>query len=164
MANARATVALREDGSHGYRLKQELESLCDDFWEVNYGRLYRVLDVLDSAGDLDSMEQIQSGRPNRKVYRITDKGRQTLDDWLLLPVSDEPKPLRDCRAFLLVSDEVDPLAIADPIHRQTAVEAVTHAILPAAMDESLASWSRPHQSRVASTPALAAGPSGFCSP
>ncbi len=38
-------VALRPDGAHGYRLKQELESLCDDFWQINYGRPYRILDI-----------------------------------------------------------------------------------------------------------------------
>jgi hypothetical protein len=29
------------------------------------------------------------------VYRITARGQQSLDDWLLQPVSEEPRPLRD---------------------------------------------------------------------
>jgi DNA-binding PadR family transcriptional regulator len=88
-------VAARPEGVHGYQLKSDVEALFDDFWQVNYGRLYRILDLLDRSGDLSLMEEIQRGRPNRKVYRITEKGSQTLDDWLLQPVSDDPRPLRD---------------------------------------------------------------------
>ncbi len=88
-------VASTENGVHGYKLKNDFEALCDDFWQINYGKLYRILDVLERAGDLDVEEQIQTGRPNRKVYRITAKGARDLDDWLLQPVSDTPKPLRD---------------------------------------------------------------------
>ncbi|MFQ5351767.1 MAG: helix-turn-helix transcriptional regulator [Candidatus Binatia bacterium] len=88
-------VAARPEGVHGYQLKTEVEALCDDFWQVNYGRLYRVLDTLERTGELSGFEIIQRGRPNRKVYRITSKGERRLDDWLLQPVSDDPRPLRD---------------------------------------------------------------------
>jgi PadR family transcriptional regulator AphA len=88
-------VGARDSGVHGYQLKGELEALCNEFWEVNFGRLYRALDLLDQAGDLQVEAELQDGRPNRKVYRITEKGKQTLDDWLLQPVSERPRPLRD---------------------------------------------------------------------
>jgi DNA-binding PadR family transcriptional regulator len=115
-------VALRNEGAHGYRLKQELESLCDDFWEINYGRLYRILDQLDQAGDLDSRDQVQRGKPSRKVYRITERGRQTLDDWLLQPVSDDPRPLRDELSLkLLFVDSADIDAIARLIKQQRGI-------------------------------------------
>ncbi len=88
-------IASKAEGVHGYRLKGECEAISDAFWQLNYGKLYRILDVLERAGELDVADEIQHGRPNRKVYRITERGRQTLDDWLLEPVSDEAQPLRD---------------------------------------------------------------------
>ena len=66
-----------------------------EFWSLNYGQLYRTLDRLERAGLIGGTEQFQSGRPSRKVYRITASGRQSLDDWLLLPPTYEPRPLRD---------------------------------------------------------------------
>src|SRR5437762_5982331 len=47
------------------------------------------------AGLVQCTEEVQSGRPSRKVYRITASGQHSLDDWLLLPPTDEPRPLRD---------------------------------------------------------------------
>ena len=88
-------IAARADGRHGYQLKVEFDALYGDFWSLNYGQLYRTLDRLERAGLIEGTEQIQSGRPSRKVYRITTSGRQNLDDWLLLPPSYEPRPLRD---------------------------------------------------------------------
>ncbi|HYC00562.1 MAG TPA: PadR family transcriptional regulator [Candidatus Limnocylindrales bacterium] len=88
-------VSSKPEGIHGYRLKGECESIADEFWAMNYGRLYRILDLLERAGELTVTDEIQHGRPNRKVYRITEKGRQSLDDWLLQPVQDGATPLRD---------------------------------------------------------------------
>jgi DNA-binding PadR family transcriptional regulator len=45
-------VAVRPNGVHGYQLKNELDAVCGGFWAVNYGSVYRVLDILDEAGDL----------------------------------------------------------------------------------------------------------------
>jgi DNA-binding PadR family transcriptional regulator len=88
-------ISTRADGAHGYQLKIEFDALYGDFWSLNYGQLYRTLDRLERASLVESTEQVQSGRPTRKVYRITATGRQSLDDWLLLPPTDEPRPLRD---------------------------------------------------------------------
>ena len=109
-------VASRSEGVHGYKLKADFEALSDDFWQVNYGRLYRILDHLEQAGDLAASEEIQTGRPNKKVYRLTEHGRQTLDDWLLQPVSDDPQPLRDelsLRLLFLQDDDLAALVLAE---------------------------------------------------
>jgi DNA-binding PadR family transcriptional regulator len=88
-------IASKEEGIHGYRLKGECEAIADEFWALNYGRLYRILDELERAGDLTVADEIQLGRPNKKVYRITERGQQSLDDWLLAPIQEDAQPLRD---------------------------------------------------------------------
>src|SRR5947208_1815666 len=88
-------IASKNDGVHGYQLKGECEAIADEFWALNYGRLYRILDELEVSGSLSVADEIQIGRPNKKVYRITQKGKQDLDDWLLAPVQANAQPLRD---------------------------------------------------------------------
>jgi len=115
-------VASRPEGVHGYKLKADFESLSDDFWQVNYGRLYRILDQLERDGDLAASEEVQSGRPNKKVYRLTERGRQSLDDWLLQPVSDDPQPLRDELSLrLLFLQDEDLATLSDLIKQQRAI-------------------------------------------
>lgn len=115
-------VAARSSGVHGYQLKTEFEALCEDFWQLNYGRLYRALDNLETSGELVGEQQVQIGRPNRKVYRITSKGEQSLDDWLLQPLSDEPRPLRDELSLrLLFLRHRDPLKVQRLVHEQRAI-------------------------------------------
>jgi len=88
-------VARRSQGVHGYQLYGDFEAISEDFWQLNYGKLYRVLDSLAAGGDLEVANEIQSKHPNRKVHRITERGRRSLDDWLMQPLSDEPRPMRD---------------------------------------------------------------------
>jgi len=103
-------IASKNEGIHGYRLRGECEAIADDFWSLNYGRLYRMLDELEKAGELSVEDEIQRGRPNRKVYRITQNGKQNLDDWLLAPVREDAQPLRDeliLKLLFLGSDDTD---------------------------------------------------------
>lgn len=95
-------VASREDGIHGYGLKRDCDAISDEFWEINYGSVYRLLDDLEKSGYLAGERQIQSNRPNRKVFRITERGRETLDDWLLQPIAENPHPLRNELALKLL--------------------------------------------------------------
>ena len=95
-------VASRDEGIHGYGLKRDCDAISDDFWHINYGSIYRILDDLERSGQLAGEKQIQSTRPNRKVFRITEQGRQTLDDWLLQPIAENPQPLRNELALKLL--------------------------------------------------------------
>jgi DNA-binding PadR family transcriptional regulator len=88
-------VSAREDGVHGYRLKNEFDALYGEFWALNYGQMYRTLDRLERAGLIEGFDELQTRRPNRKVFRITRQGRKRLDAWLVTPASQEARPLRD---------------------------------------------------------------------
>ena len=115
-------VARRREGVHGYRLKRECDAISDEFWQINYGSLYRVLDMLERGGELELTQLVQNKRPNRKVYRITEKGRRNLDDWLLQPVADKPQPLRNELALkLLFLGGADAAAIYELIKHQRGI-------------------------------------------
>ena len=95
-------IACRVDGAHGYQLKRELEAFCDDARSINYAAVYRLLQMLEQDGDLEGSAEVQTGRPNRRTYRLTERGMQTVEQWLVQPTDEDPFPLRDELALKLL--------------------------------------------------------------
>jgi DNA-binding PadR family transcriptional regulator len=67
------------------------------FWAPTKSRIYAVLPHLVERGFATSREVLQSGRPNKQLYRITKSGRAALQAWL-----EEPPALDPERAPLLL--------------------------------------------------------------
>jgi PadR family transcriptional regulator, regulatory protein AphA len=82
----------------GYDLKTRcFDDAAKDFWTADQAQIYRTLERLQSARMVTATRKRQAGKPDRKVYSITERGRQTLTSWL-----GEPRPLSAPRdAFLL---------------------------------------------------------------
>ncbi len=93
-------VSRHADGVHGYALKRQCERILGTFWQLNFGEVYRVLDRLAEEGLIE--EVLRETDSKRKVYRITLKGRQSLDDFVLAPPTDAPRPLRQELAVKLL--------------------------------------------------------------
>ena len=73
----------------GYDIKRAFDRSLATYWNAGASQIYTTLKAL-TASDLVSSEIIpQEGRPNRRVYHLTEAGRAALDAWL-----DEPAPTR----------------------------------------------------------------------
>lgn len=81
----------------GYELKQHFDQSINHFWNANLSQIYPTLSQLEEEGFLTMEVDYQENRPNRKVYHITDAGREELKRWLGEPM-DLP-PVRN--AFLI---------------------------------------------------------------
>ena len=69
----------------GYELKRIFDSSVQHFWSADQSQIYRTLARLSERG-LAVIEVVeQSDRPDRKVYHITDEGREELRKWLAGP-------------------------------------------------------------------------------
>lgn len=89
---------LGERPRSGYDLKTRCFDIdAQDFWTADQAQIYRTLDRLQRAKLVSVTRKRQSGKPDRKIYSLTDLGRQALASWLGSPAS-LPAP-RD--AFLL---------------------------------------------------------------
>jgi DNA-binding PadR family transcriptional regulator len=77
----------------GYDIKKFCDKSIAHFWNENYGHIYPVLKELQADGLISGERQETEGKPPRTVYRLTEKGWDELDRWLLLPV--EPSPTRN---------------------------------------------------------------------
>lgn len=83
-------VALREKPGSGLELTRRFERSFGYFWHATHQQIYRVLGRLVDSGDLDVTVVAQSGRPDKKVYRLTPAGERTLAAWLATPAPLEP--------------------------------------------------------------------------
>ena len=66
----------------GYDLKKQFDNTIRHAWEADQSQIYRVLAKLDENGLVTREVIEQDDRPDRKVYHITPKGRETLTIWL----------------------------------------------------------------------------------
>jgi DNA-binding PadR family transcriptional regulator len=103
-------VSRHPNGIHGYALKLQFERTLGKFWQLNFGEIYRVLDRLASDG---LIEQLASESVSRlKLYRITEKGQRSLDDFILTAPTDTPRPLRQelaVKLLFVTEDRLDKL-------------------------------------------------------
>ncbi|WP_444929457.1 PadR family transcriptional regulator [Microbulbifer sp. SSSA002] len=81
-----------EPGS-GYDLKRRFERSVSHFWSASHQQMYRELHKLHEEGLLDCEEQPQAGKPDKKVYSLTDLGRAELRDWVIQPSA--PQKIRE---------------------------------------------------------------------
>ena len=75
----------RNSGVSGYELATALREPVPFIWPVKHSQIYPALAALESKGELFGEWVEQRGRPNKKVYSLSEQGRQRLLDWLLEP-------------------------------------------------------------------------------
>ena len=71
---------LQAGEAHGYEIAKRLQSIGGDLLKVGEARLYPCLHTLEQEGNVASRWVEQEGKPNRKVYSLTDKGRGALHE------------------------------------------------------------------------------------
>jgi DNA-binding PadR family transcriptional regulator len=74
---------LSEQEMSGYDLEKIFSSSIGHFWSAKISQVYRDLHTMEKTGWVQSSEVIQSGKPNKKVFRITDAGHEELEKWLI---------------------------------------------------------------------------------
>jgi DNA-binding PadR family transcriptional regulator len=91
-----------EGETHGSALIARLNELCLAPAGVDVGMAYRTLREFEAEGLVESAWVTNDGPP-RRTYRLTDAGRQALDEWI--SVMHERARLID--AFLDGTDRLD---------------------------------------------------------
>jgi DNA-binding PadR family transcriptional regulator len=89
---------LTDGPASGYDLKKEFESSFGHFFAAGYGSIYPALSSLAEQGLVECEEIPQEGKPDRKVYRITDEGRA-----FLLKALENPAPTHKLRSEFLAT-------------------------------------------------------------
>lgn len=72
----------------GYEIKRRVTTTISFFWEVGFGQIYPTLKQLQKDGLVTMKPETRENRP-RKVYSITESGRNELQNWLRIPALRE---------------------------------------------------------------------------
>jgi PadR family transcriptional regulator, regulatory protein AphA len=84
----------------GYDLKKIFDTSVRHFWPADQSQIYRTLTRLTEQGFAEMEKVPQEDRPDRKVYRITQAGRQDLMSWLAGPTpTGEPRSAQLIQVF-----------------------------------------------------------------
>lgn len=81
----------------GYDLKITFQKSIHFFWNAALPHIYRTLKQMEKLGWIASTVEHQEGKPSRKIYRLTEGGREELFRWL-----DEPPETPESRYPMLV--------------------------------------------------------------
>ena len=89
---------LTDGAASGYDLKKQFESSFAHFFAAGYGSIYPALSSLAEQGLVSFVQIPQAGKPDRKVYEITDAGRD-----FLLRALEHPTPSHKLRSEFLAT-------------------------------------------------------------
>ncbi|MBI2719282.1 MAG: PadR family transcriptional regulator [Rhizobiales bacterium] len=104
----------------GYEIKKEIEEgLFSHFIEASFGAIYPALTQLLAEGLLTVRAEEQTGRPDKKVYAITEAGRRALAKAIaVIPVKDKYKS--EFLFQMLLQQFISPDAMLAAIDKQIA--------------------------------------------
>lgn len=75
-------LLLKKKGrSYGYDLSMDLQEYALTDAEIERGALYRTLRNLEMNGNVKSEWETDNRGPARRVYRLTARGEQHLEEW-----------------------------------------------------------------------------------
>jgi DNA-binding PadR family transcriptional regulator len=95
---------LAKEPAHGYELKAQLEKVFGAAYpSPNIGQIYVTLQRLERDGLVCSQDVVQTTRPNKRVYELTDVGREAVLSWMDRP-SDGPRVRDDFFMKLVLSE------------------------------------------------------------
>lgn len=78
---------------NGYDLKAFFDRSINFFWSAELSQIYRELSRLEKLGYINYKIEHQEGRPDKKIYSISEEGEKAFEEWLknfpdiLTPVS-----------------------------------------------------------------------------
>lgn len=80
------TVLSTRDAT-GYDITKEFSASIGYFWKASHQQVYRELNKMGQQGLVTCVLEPQEGKPDRKVYSITDSGRSALGEWFDQPTA-----------------------------------------------------------------------------
>ncbi len=103
-------ACLTESPMTGYELAKTFDASIGFFWKADHQQIYRELNRLRDRGHVESREVVQTGKPNKLVYTLTDEGKAALRHWAARP--SRPASVKDdllVRMFALDNVDIEPL-------------------------------------------------------
>jgi DNA-binding PadR family transcriptional regulator len=113
---------LRRRPMYGYEIHQQLSGSTGLglVWRLKQSQLYALLSKLEREGYVATTIEYQDARPPRKMFELTEAGRQAFQDWVQRPVAQGRKLRLDFLAKLYFAQFEGPGVAARLIEGQRA--------------------------------------------
>ncbi len=72
----------------GYDIKQRMDRSTTHFWHAKLSQIYTTLTSLEQGGFVTSSIKEQSGKPDKRLYLLTEKGQADFIAWLNEPYTE----------------------------------------------------------------------------
>ncbi|WP_024330219.1 PadR family transcriptional regulator [Simiduia agarivorans] len=114
-------VMLSAAPATGYELSQQFKGGIGFFWNASHQQVYQQLAQMAKDGWVQYETQSQTDKPDRKIYAITNKGREALSRWLSTPVA--PSKSKDALLIKLFAGEtlVSVAVLQEELRRHRAI-------------------------------------------
>lgn len=86
-------ASLLDGAASGYDLKKRMDISVGNFWHAQPSQIYGELTRLEAGGLISGEDVPQAKRPTKRVYSLTERGREALDDYTRLPAG--PTAIKD---------------------------------------------------------------------
>ncbi|MEW6180615.1 MAG: PadR family transcriptional regulator [Chloroflexota bacterium] len=113
---------LLETSHDGYQLNRILKQELNQIWRLSQSQLYATLKRLEARGWVTSSQTAsQRGLP-RRLFTLTDAGRQQVMKWLTTPSPCSVQVIRlELPARLYILNRLNPQQVSEVINSQRAV-------------------------------------------
>ncbi|SRR5579875_3811506 len=137
-------LGLVQQPAHAYELFQHFspDLPLGMIWHLKQSHLYALLARLEQLGYLAATVEPQGARPPRRVLRLTDAGRATLEAWLAAPVAHGRDMRQEFLAKLYFAAQRGPEAARALVARQEAATREWRADMQAQLDNAAQPYSR----------------------
>lgn len=112
---------LCEGPIHGYELCNELRERLGEIWTLRTSHVYALLAGLERDGLVQHERVDQEARPAKKIFSITDEGRETFLTWAHSPVTNVRNIRLEFLAKLHFARRESVSALDDLIEEQLSV-------------------------------------------
>lgn len=80
---------LLEEPATGYEIKEKFSTSFSYFYNASFGSIYPILHKLTKEDKVVFKNIPQDGKPNKKIYFITEKGKRAFQEYLQKPIENE---------------------------------------------------------------------------
>jgi PadR family transcriptional regulator, regulatory protein AphA len=120
----------------GYDLGLTIRASIGHFWNESYGQIYPSLKKLQDEGFVTCKIKRQKGKPDRRIYSITKKGRERLTKWLAVPPQPEI-PRNEMLLKLFFGEQVSAEILIGYVERMAELHRAQLSVLERAEREEI---------------------------
>ena len=74
----------------GYELNQSFKNEIGEFWQAKHSQIYPELAKMEEQGIIQHQVEITGEKLEKKVYELTEEGKEQLAEWIHTPTNELP--------------------------------------------------------------------------